>query len=193
MNPETMQMVARVFGGEALGKFWIGGASPKRSIFRAESVEWATPQPLYDWLNDRFGPFDLDPAATAENAKTPRFFTEAEDGLTQDWSGAVYLNPPYGRGIDRWVDKAWASSMSTGTRVVALLPVRTDTEWWQTAVMRGARDVYLIRGRVSFGRGKKAVNAPFASCVVVWRGNTGGLAPTFHNLILPKGVRCANV
>ena len=51
------------------------------------SPEWPTPQWLVDQLAAEFGPFDLDPAATAENAKTLLFYTEDDDGLAQPWKG----------------------------------------------------------------------------------------------------------
>ena len=45
------------------------------------SVEWETPQELFDLLNREFH-FTLDAAATAANAKCPRYYTKAEDGLS---------------------------------------------------------------------------------------------------------------
>lgn len=60
------------------------------------SDEWPTPQWLVDQLAAEFGPFDLDPAATAANAKAPKFYTREQDGLSQPWAGRIWLNPPYG-------------------------------------------------------------------------------------------------
>ena len=74
--------------------------------------EWPTPQWLADQLAAEFGPFDTDPAATAENAKAPAYYTAADDGLSLPWKGRVWLNPPYGRtdahgrGIGAWMAKA---------------------------------------------------------------------------------------
>lgn len=61
------------------------------------TFEWATPSDFFARIQERYGPFDLDPAATAANAKAPRFFTKEDNGLAQEWRGAVYCNPPYGR------------------------------------------------------------------------------------------------
>ena len=68
--------------------------------------DWPTPQWLVDKLAAEFGPFDLDPAASPDNAKAPRFCTEADDGLAQPWKGRVFLNPPYGGAVGKWVAKA---------------------------------------------------------------------------------------
>jgi hypothetical protein len=56
----------------------------RRSVhFSCKTVEWPTPQDFFDTLNAEFGPFDLDPCATSENAKCERYFTQADDGLAQ--------------------------------------------------------------------------------------------------------------
>ena len=66
-------------------------------LFTSNTVEWETPQALFDQLNEEFR-FTLDPCATAENAKCRKYYTKEQDGLLQDWTGeTVYCNPPYGR------------------------------------------------------------------------------------------------
>lgn len=69
-------------------------------MFSSKSNEWSTPQAFYDELNKEFN-FTMDPAATKENAKCDKYFTEEEDGLLQNWEGeVVFCNPPYGRGFN---------------------------------------------------------------------------------------------
>jgi phage N-6-adenine-methyltransferase len=65
--------------------------------YRSESVEWSTPTAHFAKWEAEFGPFDLDPAATAENTKAKVYFTRETDGLAQDWSPykRIWLNPPY--------------------------------------------------------------------------------------------------
>lgn len=131
--------------------------------FSSETVEWATPQHLFHFLDRAFG-FEIDVCATKENAKCVRFFTVEDDGLKQDWNGRCWMNPPYGRGIEKWVEKA-ARCAAVGTLVVALLPARTDTRWWQNYVMKYA-DVHFMRGRVKFGGAKSG--APFPSAIAIF-------------------------
>ena len=57
-----------------------------KALFSSASIEWATPQDLYDKLNDEFH-FTLDPCALPTNAKCARFYTPEDDGLKQDWGG----------------------------------------------------------------------------------------------------------
>jgi len=138
-----------------------------RSVhFSAATCEWATPPDLFARLDAQHGPFDLDVCATASNAKCPRFFTRADNGLAQRWTGRVWCNPPYGREIGLWMAKA-ALAARTGAAevVVCLVPARTDTAWWNDHAAQG--EVEFLRGRVRFG-GARA-GAPFPSAVVVFR------------------------
>ncbi len=101
--------------------------------FSSKTDLWSTPQDFFDKLDEEFD-FTLDPCATPENAKCPIYFTKDDDGLEQDWSGErVFMNPPYGREIGKWVKKAYESN----TLVVCLLPARTDTRWWHDYVIGG--------------------------------------------------------
>ena len=73
--------------------------------FMSKTDDWATPQKLFDELNSEFG-FTLDPCATLTNAKCSKFYTRENDGLSKDWRGErVFMNPPYGREIGKWVKK----------------------------------------------------------------------------------------
>ena len=133
--------------------------------FSSATDLWATPQDLFDRLHARYG-FETDVCATPENAKCPKFFTKADDGLAQQWSGVCWMNPPYGRQIGAWMAKAYRASQA-GATVVCLVPARTDTAWWHDYAAKGA--VEFLRGRLKFGGHKNS--APFPSSRVVFRGN----------------------
>lgn len=133
--------------------------------FSSNTPEWATPQKFFDMLNKEFK-FNLDPCATKENAKCKRFFTEKENGLQQRWkSSRVFMNPPYGRAIGKWVLKAFSENRG-GALVVALLPARTDTRWFHDYIY-GKAEIRFIKGRLKFGDGKNS--APFPSMVVIFK------------------------
>jgi len=85
-----------------------------------------------------------------QNAKCRLYFTKADDGLKQQWSGRAFMNPPYGREIGKWVEKAYEESGKNAELVVCLLPARTNTAWWHDYCLRG--EVYFIRGRLKFGK-----------------------------------------
>ena len=125
--------------------------------------EWATPQDLFDALDATFH-FTLDPCATTENAKCAKFYTKEQDGLKQDWGGAViWCNPPYGREIGKWVQRC---AEHKGVAVM-LIPARTDTRWWHSYIDKNQdAHVYFIKGRLKFGNAKNC--APFPSAIVVY-------------------------
>lgn len=80
-------------------------------MYSSKSNEWETPQELFNELNEEFH-FTLDPASTHENAKCEKHYTQEEDGLAQDWSGeTVFCNPPYGRELPLWIEKAAKSAV----------------------------------------------------------------------------------
>ena len=132
--------------------------------FSSATDLWATPQELYDKLNARYS-FELDVCATAENAKCPRYFTVADNGLAQEWRGRCWMNPPYGREIGAWMAKAWRSAQA-GALVVCLVPARTDTAWWHDYAVKG--QIEFLSGRLKFGGHKNS--APFPSAIIVFDG-----------------------
>jgi phage N-6-adenine-methyltransferase len=131
--------------------------------FSSETDNWATPQAFFETLNAEFN-FDLDVCADELNAKCARFFTKEQDGLTQSWKGVVWCNPPYGREIGFWLEKA-VESWKAGATVVLLVPSRTDTRWWHDYAMQG--EIRFIKGRLKFGNA--TTPAPFPSAVIVFR------------------------
>jgi len=135
----------------------------RKVLYKSDSVEWPSPRWLFDELNEEFG-FELDVCATAENALCERFYTKEDDGLQQPWDGVCWMNPPYGRTIGQWMQKA-SEAASGGATVVCLVPARTDTKWWQAYCLDC--EVRFIKGRLRFGEGKYP--APFPSAVIVMR------------------------
>ena len=86
-------------------------------MFSSASDMWETPKDFFDRLNDEFH-FTLDVCANSENAKCRRFYSKEDDGLKQKWNGVCWCNPPYGRNVGKWVEKAYKSGCTT----VMLLP-----------------------------------------------------------------------
>ncbi len=124
---------------------------------------WSTPRDFFDDYNAIYQ-FDVDVCATAENALCAKFYSPEDNGLSKEWHGVCWMNPPYGREIGKWMKKAYESSLH-GATVVCLVPARTDTAWWHDYAMKG--NIEFIRGRLKFGSSKNS--APFPSAVVVFQ------------------------
>lgn len=134
-------------------------------MYSSKSNEWETPQELFNELNEEFH-FTLDPASTHENAKCEKHYTQEEDGLAQDWSGeTVFCNPPYGRELPLWIEKA-AKSAVGGTTVVMLIPARTDTRAFHDFILHKA-EIRFLKGRLKFSGAKQS--APFPSMIVIFK------------------------
>ncbi len=131
------------------------------------SDEWETPPSFVRALEEKFGPFTLDPCARAETAKAPKFFTMADDGLSQSWGdGAshVFCNPPYSA-PGPWVAKAIAEA-EKGVTTLLLLPAATDVGWFHDLVLVHC-NVRFVRGRLKFlGWERTPIGSPTAGNIL---------------------------
>ena len=83
----------------------------------------------------------------------------------------VFCNPPYGRAINAWVEKAYNESKKDNTLIVMLLPARTDTKWFHNFIYHKA-EIRFIKGRLKFGGSKG--DAPFPSMLAIYKGANNG-------------------
>jgi phage N-6-adenine-methyltransferase len=127
-------------------------------------MNWRTPDGLFVDLHREFS-FTVDACASPENALLPRYWTEGDEGLMQPWQGErVWMNPPYGPQVRRWMEKAWTEARSAEL-IVALVAARTDTEWWHRYALDSS-EIRFVRNRLRFdGTGGRA---PFPSAIVIW-------------------------
>ena len=105
--------------------------------------EWLTPPEIIEAL----GPFDLDPCSPLNRPWTTatKHFTVQDDGLSKDWSGRVWLNPPYGPETGKWLQKLMLHGEGT-----ALIFARTETDMFHRFVWDTAAACLFLRGRLHF-------------------------------------------
>ena len=141
------------------------------SFFSCDSVThegrtntWFTPQKIVTAL----GPFDLDPCTQTFRPydTATRHICEdlGECGLRGGWEGRVWLNPPYGKEIAKWLSK-----LADHGNGIALVFSRTETEWCQAMIAR-ADAVNFLKGRIAFIRkdGVPSTNAGTGSILLAW-------------------------
>lgn len=147
---------------------------------------WSTPQWLFDVLTYEFF-FCVDVAASRDNAKCHRFYTELDNALTMDNWGAhpklgkmayeyVWINPPYSRGmVKAFLEKAHEQCVKHKINSVLLIPATPDASWWPT----NASEVrFITGGRISFQHpiSKKPVNGNTkGSALVIYRHQDLGM------------------
>ena len=136
-----------------------------KGLYSSATDDWATPQDFFDELNREFA-LNADVCASKHNAKCEAYWTKEDDGLRQDWRGIrAWMNPPYGKTIGQWVEKAATGGADI---VVALLPARTDTKWFHNHIYQKPNvEIRLLKGRLKFGGSKSS--APFPSMIVIFK------------------------
>lgn len=160
-----------------------------RAVFASsKSDEYETPDWFFRWCESVWGPFDLDAAATAENAKHRDHYTAEEDGLRQPWHSPhyriyrVWCNPPYSQ-ISRWVERG-ASHACEGGTALFLVPARTDTRWFHDFAIDGAAEIVLLKGRLRFVGAPNS--APFPSALLWFAPMSGLSGPRFSTADLKQ-------
>lgn len=138
------------------------------TLFSKNSDEWQTPEDLFQDLDREFR-FDLDACATEINHMCDKYYSVSEDGLAQNWGGStVWCNPPYSQ-IKAWVRKCYYEGHKPNTIVVLLIPARTDTKYFQNYILHRC-ELRFISGRLRFKGPGAIANAPFPSCLAIFRG-----------------------
>lgn len=129
-------------------------APPKQKPGRSKQ-DYSTPPEFLAALKNKLGigQFDIDLAASAENAVCVNYYDEAMDSLADhnSWQvitgGWAFCNPPYAD-IRPWVMKAYRESVK-GAQVAMLVPASVGSNWWRTWV-DGAAYVLFLNGRLAF-------------------------------------------
>ena len=141
--------------------------------FKSSNKEWETPLSVFKPLEKEFN-IVLDVCASQENTKCKAFFNRKSNSLSRSWlvgsdfpkgTLAVWMNPPYGRGMERWVRKAHEETKN-GVTTIALLPARTDTSWFHNYIYN-KHEVRFYKGRIKFVDAQST--APFPSMVVIFK------------------------
>ncbi len=116
--------------------------------------EWYTPKEYIAAARSVLGWIDLDPA-TSELANTivqaDEFYTAADDGLAQQWTGKVWMNPPYAKDlVVKFAEKlCYHFEQGDVTDAIVLVNNATETRWFQR-MAQSAACVCFPKSRVKF-------------------------------------------
>jgi site-specific DNA-methyltransferase (adenine-specific) len=165
----------------------------------AGRADWQTPADVLEIVR-RVAPIGLDPCTSNDNPTRAAVWAVAPgtaegrwsmrvDGLSTSWTWSantpsgelVYVNPPYGRGIEKWTARCLEEAQR-GAEIIALIPARTDTIYFHRDVAPpAAQAICFWRGRVTFinpdtGAGDPA---PFPSALVYYGARRYRFASVF--------------
>lgn len=159
-----------------------------QAMTSSANEHWNTPTEVIDLIKQRFGSVTLDPCSNSKSlvgAKMAYCGPDIDkDGLVESWQcgGLVFVNPPYGRKIRKWVDKCASEAdiayhEKNNTEIILLGPARTDTAFFQKAVCPTADKILLWQGRLTFA----GANAPalFPSFLAYWGHRPDAFMMTF--------------
>lgn len=147
-----------------------------------KSDEWLTPPEIMAVL----GAFDLDPCSPIDRPwDTARnHYTVNDDGLSKEWFGRVWMNPPFGRAATLWMRRIAAHGNG-----IALIPARTETAMFYESVWSRADAVLFVKGRPHFHRvdGSRAdFNSGAPICLVAYGArNVAALIASGLGAVLP--------
>ena len=138
-----------------------------------DDCEWYTPPEILDLIYQVMD-IDLDPASPYPATVLARkHYTKETDGLSKPWRGNVFLNPPYGREINLWIDKLELEWQSCHIKnAIILIHAKTDTKWFGK-IADMAAEICCWRGRITFQNpeGKKG-KGTFPSLLILLSTDT---------------------
>ena len=104
---------------------------------------WSTPSELVEWMESEYGDYDIDAAASKENAVCEKFYSKETNCLKRLWGSNkhIWLNPPYSN-ITPFVKKA-IEQMEHNNQIDILLPCDTSTGWFYEAQQRAAEIIWI--------------------------------------------------
>lgn len=130
--------------------------------------EWLTPPEIIKSL----GEFELDPCSPEKNVRpwdtAKNHYSKSDNGLSKEWFGRIWCNPPYGRNTFLWLNK-----LAGHGNGIALIFARTETKGFHEEIWNKADAIFFFKGRICFyhinGNIGERPNA--ASCLVAYGRN----------------------
>lgn len=127
-------------------------------------IEGYTPKEYIEATRYVLGSIDCDPASNAmaqEIVQAKTYYTLENDGLSKEWNGAVFLNPPYKQPdikffIQKLLDEIDAKRT---TKAILLTNNNTDTRWFHCAALK-SQAICFTSGRINFYKPDGSITQP---------------------------------
>jgi hypothetical protein len=146
------------------------------------------------------GGVDLDPSADPlKRVEAKNHYTKADNGLNKPWEGRIFLNPPYGYGVNDWFSKLlYEHSSGNVTDAIVIWKSATETKAW-TILTTISEMVCYPDHRVSFEGppGELRTNTATYSSTIFYIGSNPSLfeecfSPIGQVWTVPESVKMRN-
>lgn len=166
--------------------------STRERMASSKSQHWGTPEDFLGKVQE-LGPIALDPCSHPKSIVPTeiKLCLPDHDGLAADWNtlakgGLVFVNPPYGKEVRHWVQKAVIES-ARGTEILMLTGARVETKYFQDWIFATAQGVCFPKGRLHFldltmDTPVKTHPAFFPSAVSYWGPNVERFLEVFTEM-----------
>lgn len=140
--------------------------------FNSGNNEWYTPAEFIEAARQAMGSIDLDPASNDianEIVKAETYYTVETNGLDKEWTGNVWMNPPYASDlIGKFVDKL-IEQRENYKQAIILVNNATETEWFNKLISISSA-VCFPKSRVKFYMPDGKTGAPLQGQAVLYVG-----------------------
>jgi phage N-6-adenine-methyltransferase len=146
-----------------------------------------TPARIIEAVRKAMGSIDLDPASNEgaqEIVQAAEWYGVADDGLSREWSGNVFLNPPFEHAvIKQFINKLCDEYLADNVEQAVLLTNNsTDTKWWRRAAEVSAGVCFTL-GRINFYKADGEITQPTnGQCLIYFGDNLDRFAEAFAEI-----------
>ncbi len=146
-------------------------------LYNSGNNEWYTPPEFIEAAREVMGSIDTDPASSHranETVKATQYFTAETNGLTKEWNGNVWMNPPYSQPLISQFADAVTEKYISGEidQAVILVNNATETKWFQKMLLVVSSAFCLVKKRIKFlNINNEPVGAPLQRQCIIYFGN----------------------
>lgn len=174
MKPEDQQEIAeRIEQGEKPKEVIAEVKNRPHVANNSGNNEWYTPAEYIEAAREAMGSIDTDPASNDianKIVKAEKYYTIETNGLAHDWTGNVWMNPPYSSDlISKFVEKLKEQRVNYNQAII-LVNNATETQWFYE-IVKIASAVCFPKSRVKFYMPDGKTGAPLQGQAVLYVGN----------------------
>jgi len=145
------------------------------ALLHTGDQESYTPEVYIEAAREVMGSIDTDPASNEkaqETVKAAAYYTAEDNGLTKEWQGNIYLNPPYSQPeIKQFINKL-LTELTPGKQAILLTNNNTDTNWFYDAAEK-AQYICFTKGRINFYKENGEITSPTNGQAFFYFGSKG--------------------